>query len=84
MFREKKSSRSADRVPRGRNDMRKVKRLLASILVVSLLIGSNGISYAAEAANLETATGTEETVNEISSEDTGESSAESWDLISWT
>ena len=56
--------------------MRKVKRLLASILVATMLVGSNGVSYAAEAAVLGNTPGTEETAIEIRSEETGEASSE--------
>ena len=43
---------------------RMIKRLLAAVLVTSMLLGSNGISYAAEIADGDSIAGTEEVTQE--------------------
>ena len=56
--------------------MKKVRRLLACILAASMLIGANGVSYAAETADGGSAEAVEESVAEIRSEDTEDSSSD--------
>ena len=55
--------------------MKKVKRFLAVILVASLLLGSNGVSYAAEALEAGTES-TEEAVQETAAEESSEVSVD--------
>ena len=43
---------------------RMIKRLLAAVLISSMLLGSNGISYAAEIADGDSIAGTEEVTQE--------------------
>ena len=46
-----------------------MKRLLAAVLVTSMLLGSNGVSFAAETAAAENTSSTEEAVQEIAAEE---------------
>ena len=62
------------------NDMKKMKRLLAAILVTSMLFGSNGISYAAEAAGAGSTAIEAEAAQETAAENQGEDSEVSADL----
>ena len=52
---------------------RMIKRLLAAVLVTSMLLGSNGISYAAEIADGDSIAGTEEVTQEAVDEEQVES-----------
>ena len=56
--------------------MKRVRRLLACILAASMLIGANGVSYAAETADGGSTEAVEESVTEIRSEDTEDSSSD--------
>ena len=52
---------------------RMIKRLLAAVLITSMLLGSNGISYAAEIADGDSIAGTEEVTKEAVDEEQVES-----------
>ena len=52
---------------------RMIKRLLAAVLITSMLLGSNGISYAAEIADGDSIAGTEEVTQEAVDEEQVES-----------
>ena len=52
---------------------RMIKRLLAAVLISSMLLGSNGISYAAEIADGDSIAGTEEVTQEAVDEEQVES-----------
>ena len=52
---------------------RMIKRLLAAVLITSMLLGSNGISYAAEIADGDSIAGTEEVTQEAVEEEQVES-----------
>ena len=52
---------------------RMIKRLLAAVLITSMLLGANGISYAAEIADGDSIAGTEEVTQEAVDEEQVES-----------
>ena len=52
---------------------RMIKRFLAAVLITSMLMGSNGISYAAEIADGDSVAGTEEVTQEAVDEEQVES-----------